>query len=147
MSLHAMWVHGNAVALQFPGGAGLEFTDRSRMAQVENHAWTDITGLRRGNGATFRGNGNDSNFFHFSIPTPVIAAGQQVYLDAVFVLYQTPGPEAAVVEVLAFDGPNPVPLAMLPARARSEATTARGGERTFRTALRSSRCPIAGPAR
>ncbi len=114
MPLYAMWVHGNNAVPQWPGGAGPEGTNGHRLTQVNRHAWTDITGFRQGPGVTFRAPGNDTNYFHFCIPTPVFAAGQQVYLDAVFVLYRTPGPEVALTEVFAFDGPNPIPLGMLP---------------------------------
>lgn len=64
------FVHGNAVVLQFPGGAGPEFTAGSRMNQVANHAWTDQLGERQGPGAVFRGQAGNTNFFHVCIPAP-----------------------------------------------------------------------------
>jgi hypothetical protein len=63
------FVHGNAVFLQLPGGAGLVFTVGSSMANVANHAWTDIVGERQGPGVVFRGNAGNMNFFHVSIPS------------------------------------------------------------------------------
>jgi hypothetical protein len=117
MARHATWIHGNSAVIQFPGGAGLEFTDRSRMDQVEHHAWTDVTGLHRGPGETFRGNGGNANWFHFSIPTPVIVptprapGGDRTRLETVFVLFQS-DPFVELQEIAAFDGPNALSVAM-----------------------------------
>ena len=108
MTMIASWVHGNAVGIQYPGGAGLEFTANSRMDQVGDHPWTDITGLRTGPGTTFRANGSDNNYFHFAIPTPVLGTTGRASLLRVFVLFNS-DPDVAVVDrVYAFDGPVPV---------------------------------------
>jgi hypothetical protein len=56
MADYSSWVSGNAVTVQYPGGAGLEFSDGHRMDQVANTPWTDITGLRTGIGTTYRAN-------------------------------------------------------------------------------------------
>jgi hypothetical protein len=118
MTLQASWVHGNSVALQYPGGGGAaDWTSNppSRMENVtdadQQHAWTDQFGLRKGNGATFRGRSGQSNWFHFSIPTPVIFNDARVQLLRVFVLFNSePGVEVDLVA--AFDGPNNIALAM-----------------------------------
>ena len=52
-------VHGNAVSFAEAPGA---------CEQVEGIAWTDVVGLRRGWGATFRGRGGRLIWFHYSIP-------------------------------------------------------------------------------
>ena len=66
-------VHGNAVCMQFLGGAGVvsEFVADHRMDHVSGHPFTDIVGERQGPGVVFRGRGEDnSNFFHVAIPSP-----------------------------------------------------------------------------
>ncbi len=91
MANFSSWVHGNAVKLQYPGGAGLEFTDHSRMDQVGGHAFTDITGLPQGPGTEFVGNGDDNNWLHIVIPTPVLIGGfldpNRAKVTKVFVLF------------------------------------------------------------
>jgi hypothetical protein len=112
MARYASWVHGNAVKMQYPGGAGLEFTAGHRMDQVDRHAWTDVVGFPTGPGGVFRGQGNDSNWFHVAIPTPPLLPGKpRSRLEAVFVLFSS-DPFVEVAEVLAFDGPNPLPVQM-----------------------------------
>lgn len=53
-------VHGNAVS--FP-------ETPSELEQVEGIAWTDIVGLRRGWGTTYRGKPGRFLWFHFAMPT------------------------------------------------------------------------------
>ena len=119
MALHAMWVHGNTAVVQFPGGAGPEFSDRHRMDQVDHRAWTDIVGLHSGRGVTFRGQGDggDVNFFHFSVPTPVIVpsnpnpGGERIRLRTVFVLFES-DEFVELQQVQVFDGPNELSVSM-----------------------------------
>ena len=120
-----IWVHGNAAVLQFPGGHGSEFFEGARMAQVFLQSqiddsrvqipWTDVVGFHTGSGVTYRGQGNgeDSNSFHFSIPTPSMIwnlgngddrpfprTPRPVKLGAVFVLYRSdPGVDLIGVRV------------------------------------------------
>lgn len=54
-------VHGQAFVLEYPGSA--------YMRNAENVDWTDIVGLHRGSGVTFRGQPNRQNYFHIAIPT------------------------------------------------------------------------------
>jgi hypothetical protein len=66
-SLNAVWVHGTA------------FT-------VENE--TDLVGVdRRGYGTLFRARPQTTNWFHVSIPAPVIIDDQRPLLERVWVLY------------------------------------------------------------
>ncbi|MDQ1920296.1 hypothetical protein [Massilia pseudoviolaceinigra] len=79
MAKHAMWVPGYVAQVEFPGN--------TRLRLVNGVAWTDVTGLRRGNGTIFRGVAGQNNWFHFAIPTPVIVADKRARLDRVFVFY------------------------------------------------------------
>lgn len=67
MKKYAMWVHGTAV-------------------QPEREGY-HINKARAGFGARFSSTG--SEWFHFAIPTPVIAAGQDSTLQQAFILYRT----------------------------------------------------------
>jgi len=119
MVVTSSWVHGNSAMLQYPGGGGpfpyWTGNPPSQMHHVtdadQTHPWTDSFGLRKGRGATFTGQANQSNWFHFSIPTPPIFSGKQVCLQQVFVLFNAdPGVEVDLV--MAFDGPNSIGLLM-----------------------------------
>ena len=97
MAKQAMWVPGYVAQAEFPGN--------TRLRLVNGVPWTDVTGLRVGSGAFFRGAANQFNWFHFAIPTPVITDDRRVTLDRVFVLYNaTPGSRIEAVHV--WDGPN-----------------------------------------
>jgi hypothetical protein len=69
MIKRAVWVHGNAVVAERPG---------------------DLAGeVRIGWGATFRLKPGGDNWFHVSIPTPVLIDGVRPKLSKVFVLFKT----------------------------------------------------------
>lgn len=92
----AMWVHGvSAFPERTAGDAGAD----GPLTQAYQIPWSDIVGLRQGNGAWFRGRADHDNWFHFAIPTPVILpvfqpgtghydSGQRLRLEKVFVMYQ-----------------------------------------------------------
>jgi hypothetical protein len=77
MARQAMWVHGNSAVMRFPGGKG----DPSPGNHTRSHQmngvfdrvghieWSDVVGLHRDSGATFRGRTGQRNNFVFSIPT------------------------------------------------------------------------------
>src|SRR5690349_3808843 len=80
-----MWVHGNSVIVQYPGGEGLSpFTPNHRMMYARDPeptgytvAWSGLLGIRSGNGATFEAAYGTpgiptSNSCHCNIPTPAI---------------------------------------------------------------------------
>jgi hypothetical protein len=108
MTSYASWVHGNAFAVQFPGGNGLEFTNGSRMDQVDGHAFTDVTGLHTGPGITYVANGADNNYFHVALPTPVLTPGGRAVLNSVFVLFDSTQDYAVIDQIWAFDGATPI---------------------------------------
>ena len=86
MALHSMWAHGTAFSPpEFPT-TGLD--------NVDNVPYTDVLGMRRGPGSFWRGESGSGNWFHVSIPTPVIVGGDRVALKRVFVKYSVGDPGA-----------------------------------------------------
>lgn len=59
-------VHGTAAVAEFVGPG--------KLANIPGHGWTDIVGLRRGWGTTFRGVANTSNWFHLAVPTVIASS-------------------------------------------------------------------------
>lgn len=130
MTLHASWVHGNAVRPEWVG-------DKIHQVQGdrwdESHggiAWSDINGLPRGWGVTYRctdsrnigplgaqvvapvdvanpfhGITSKGYWFHFPIPTPVLVAGSRAQLLRVFVLWTATG-DLVPAAVHVWDGPR-----------------------------------------
>ena len=105
-----MYIPGNSVVLQFPGGSGLEFRGNHRMMKVDDVPWTDIVGLREGPGIRFRGQAGNSNWFHFSVPTPAVVptpslgGHTEITVDRVSVYYRTPGDQVFISGVHVVDG-------------------------------------------
>jgi hypothetical protein len=127
MALHAMWVHGTTVRpewvhdnlLQVRGGTW-DSGEASR-----DVPWSDVNGLPRGWGTTFRGkrafsgglaigpfdpadpfrHNQKGYWFHFAIPTPVWVASRKSYLSRIYVLRETsPGVQVSCVHI--YDGLN-----------------------------------------
>jgi hypothetical protein len=101
MALTAIWVHGNAVRAQLIGGSGL--TSPGPNEQVEGVPWTDLAGFPRGWGTTYRCRNNNSNWFHFSIPTPAVLNDHRYSVKRVFVFYNAEG-SARLTQIDAWDG-------------------------------------------
>jgi energy-converting hydrogenase Eha subunit A len=150
MALYANWVHGNAVR---PEWIHDNLQNVSGQTWEGNNAavpWTDVNGLPRGWGTTYRGKralvsgfggslttgpydvnnpfrySQKGYWFHVPIPTPVIDNGRRASLIRVFTLYNaTPGVSLAAVHV--YDGVNKI-AALAPAfpRPASLPTGARG---------------------
>jgi hypothetical protein len=117
-----MWVHGNSVNVQYPGGEGASlFTPGHRMLNVTDpdHSgalipWSDMLGFRTAKGATFRGafgtpSAHTSNWFHFSIPTPAFfpqpgVGHLAITVDKVSVYYETPADETITIRNIAVTG-------------------------------------------
>jgi hypothetical protein len=106
MALHASWVHGTAFQpAERPAG---------RLANVDGVAWTDVVGLREGSGSTWHGQASRANWFHVSIPTPVIVDGVRIRLVKVFVMFRCGDPDARIAtsaganitDIHVWDGPN-----------------------------------------
>jgi hypothetical protein len=94
MARQAMWVHGNAVTLCYPGGGGISpYTPNRQMNMAQESgnwiAWTDIVGLHRDEGVTFRGRFNATNKFMVSIPTPCWRDGARAMLVMVGVIFES----------------------------------------------------------
>jgi hypothetical protein len=88
MDRQAIWVHGNAVVIGLPG--------------------TDIVGMHRDVGATFRGKANNVNFFQVSIPTPCWRFPVRAQLVMVALLFTSDGP-VSITGIELYDGPNLIP--------------------------------------
>jgi hypothetical protein len=103
MALHAVWVHGNAVV---PEAVGMTAFNAS-LLQVDGKPWTDVVGLRRGWGVTYRCAWQTSNWFHAPLPTPVIVDGARVGLQRIFVFYDIADwTRTIITDVHVWDGPN-----------------------------------------
>jgi hypothetical protein len=112
MALHASWVHGNAVRSEWVHD-NLQNVSGGRWDQTGGDVpWSDVNGLPRGWGTTFRGRraftgglggtttgpfdvenpfkySQKGYWFHFAIPTPVVVAGGRATLEKVFVLWSS----------------------------------------------------------
>jgi hypothetical protein len=106
MGLYASWVHGTAFQPpEFPA-QGLQ--------PIDGIHYTDVVGLRRGWGSFWRGRAGSANWFHVSIPTPVVIDGHRVKLERIFVMFTagkgTPNNAnlagANVTDIHVWDGPN-----------------------------------------
>lgn len=98
-SRFAMWVHGTSFVPERTAGAGEPLVTVKEWVDGPGLPFSDVTGLRQGYGTTFRGKRNHNNWFHVSIPTPVIVpvyqparqhydGGQRIRLEKVFVLFK-----------------------------------------------------------
>lgn len=148
MALNAMWVHGNTVRSEFVHDNLLQVSGTYWNGSNRNIPWSDVNGLPRGWGTTFRCKSSETGglgghtvgpldvndpfrytlkgyWFHYSIPTPVIHAGRRSQLLRVFSLYDaSPGIHIWCIHV--WDGPNRI--AALPSTSRpASLPTGRGG--------------------
>lgn len=142
MALHAMWVHGNSVRPEWVGDTLWKVVGGRWDGSVGEVGWSDVNGLPRGWGATYRGKrtlsaGNISFdpanpfsssrkgfWFHFSIPTPVIVSDRRSRLMRVFVLWSA-GEGVTPVAIHVWDGPNR--LETLPVTTGTRGLTGSGG--------------------
>jgi hypothetical protein len=106
MARHASWVHGTAFQpAERPAGG---------LTNVDGVAWTDLVGLRQGWGSTWQGQPNRSNWFHVSIPTPVIVNDVRIRLVTIFVMFRCGDPDAriaanagaSITDIHVWDGPH-----------------------------------------
>lgn len=101
--LQAMWVHGNSVVPERTIKAEPLGTD-GPLTDIPGVPGSGMLGFRRGWGAQFRGKHSHHNWFHFSIPTPVIHEDERANIIRVFVLYRT-DVHVSLTDVHVFDGP------------------------------------------
>jgi hypothetical protein len=123
-----VWVHGNSVVAQYLGGEQATFfTPGHRMMYApdpERGGWnvpgSDLLGVRSWNGAIFRGTYGvtdipNTNWFHFSIPTPAIvpqigvARNQEIIVDVVSMYYKTSHNQVTVQKIVVSDAARSVP--------------------------------------
>ncbi len=94
MARTRVFVHGHSVVAEYVGGANI--SSPGPLLQVGGVPWSDVVGLRRGWGTTFRGKGGTNNWFHFSIPTPQILQGLLLRrVEQIFVNLGVQGPAVA----------------------------------------------------
>ena len=153
MSLHASWVHGNAVRPEWVGDK-IHQVQGDRWDESHGYiAWSDINGLPRGWGATYRCSDSRNigllgaqvaapfdvehpfqgvtwkgDWVHFPIPTPVIVSDSRANLLRVFVLWTATG-DLIPAAVHVWDGPQRV--AALPAGHEQSAETLIAGSTQF----------------
>lgn len=115
MSIQAMWVPGYVARPEIPGGDTIG--SPAPLLNVSGIGSTDLVGVPRGWGITFRGKANHQEWFHFAIPTPVFRddsnlpprAGcdsQHARLVRVFVFFRLFELSARLRAVHVWDGPR-----------------------------------------
>jgi hypothetical protein len=82
--LHASWIHGNTMAIEYP----------DRIAFQEHVGYH----------FEVEGNPGTSNWFHFSIPTPVIINDVRLRIKAAMLVFATDSVDAFVRDVHVYDG-------------------------------------------
>lgn len=112
MSLRGeVWVHGNSAVAQFTGG-GQDASNTNRLALVDKVPFTDVVGLRTGAGIRFRAEKGNSNWFHFSIPTPAVVPRPDqedhslMEIDKISVYYKTDSHDVFIKTIVVTDGNN-----------------------------------------
>jgi hypothetical protein len=128
MERQSVFVHGNAIVMQYPGGKGdpigSPHTPGHQMNGVSDPGeggrrieWSDILGLRSVSGVTFRGRRDQRNTFFVAVPTPAwrepvpnpTREGVRAKLARVAVNFSAePGVDIEALTVS--DGPNVVPF-------------------------------------
>lgn len=106
MARQSVFVHGNVMTLEFPGGAGVvasPHTGGHQMDNVNGRPWSDIVGSRAENGVTFRGRRDQTNRFFAPLATPIWRDGTHAQLARVAVGYDA-DPGAQIEQIKAFDG-------------------------------------------
>lgn len=94
--------HGNAVTVaERPGGGGLG--SGGDLENVDGVAWTDVVGLRRGWGTSFRGQGGKFIWFHLPFPTPTVVNDLPCDLARLDVFFDIDGPASlAIVDLWSY---------------------------------------------
>jgi len=96
-----MFVHGNSA---MPERFGEHYL-KSSLLEVDGVAYSDIFGLRKGWGCTFRGSQNSSTWFQFCIPTPGIRQKNSAIVEKIFLFCDSsPQAQAIVTKIHLWDG-------------------------------------------
>ncbi len=82
---YASWIHGRTLQIEYP----------DRIAAQDRNGWA----------AWVEGNPGTTNWFHFSIPTPVIINDVRMQIDSVMLIFKTGSVDAVVRDVHVYDGP------------------------------------------
>ena len=121
MARQSMYIHGNSVVMEFPGGkgdpVGSPHTPTHQMNGVfdaEGHIeWSDVVGLRRPGGVTFRGRAGQNNRFYACVPTPSWRDNVRATLARVAVKFKA-DPGVNIIGMLVTDGADVVPFPFPP---------------------------------
>ena len=81
---YAMWTHGHSMQIEYP----------ERVLHV----------ARFGSHISVEGKPGTDNWFHFAIPTPVIAHGARTFISSVLIEFATRSTDAIVRHVHVYDG-------------------------------------------
>jgi hypothetical protein len=103
MVLQKSFIHGNSIIAERVGGATI--TSPGPLLSPDGIPWSDVVGLPRGWGKTYRGKSNEEVWFHAAIPTPAIDSSRQVRLNTVFMFFETEANNRSFMkEVQVWDG-------------------------------------------
>lgn len=84
MVVQSLWTHGSSMQIEYP----------ERLTLLRRTAeYTEV-----------QGEPGSSNWFHFAVPTPVLAADSNLYLGSVFIRFKTESTQSFIKEVLLYDG-------------------------------------------
>ena len=125
MPRQAIYVHGNAVAMRFPGGkgdpTGSPHTASHQMNGVFDREiggrieWSDVVGLHRPHGVTYTGREHQTNTFFAVVPTPVWRDDVRAKLARVAVKFAS-DPGVSITGIHVSDGARDIPFAFPPMR-------------------------------
>jgi hypothetical protein len=103
MVLQKSFIHGNAIVAERVGGGNI--SSPGPLLSPSGVAWSDVVGLPRGWGKTYRGKRNEEVWFHAVIPTPTIVSSREVRLNTVFIFFESEADNRNLMkEVQVWDG-------------------------------------------
>jgi hypothetical protein len=119
MPRQAIYVHGNAVVMRYPGGKG----DPTGSPHTPNHQmngvldrdtgckteWSDVVGLHGPRGVTFAGRNRQTNTFYAVVPTPVWRDDVRAKLARVAIKFAS-DPGVVITGIRVSDGARDIPF-------------------------------------
>lgn len=99
MAIQAMWVHGHSAQIE------LNEQRRGTGEDIAGIAGSAIVGRRMGWGVQFACQDYSDYWFHFAIPTPVIADGVRARFRRAMLLFESPL-HVTLAGIHVWDGPN-----------------------------------------
>jgi hypothetical protein len=103
MVLQKSFIHGNSIIAERVGGGNV--SSPGPRLSPDGVPWSDVVGLPRGWGKTYKGKRNEEVWFHAAIPTPAIDSSREVRLNTVFLFFETEANNRSFMkEVQVWDG-------------------------------------------